>query len=310
MGTPGLYLDPPSRACASANPRHLPRSRRPLPRARRPSPRLHPPPGSAALHPGLTLRCRPRFRIRRDLARPLSRGDGEARSDRGCSARRRAGLGGVGRLAARAGDDPRRGDREHHAKPPAGPDPVGGRDPVRRALLSEPRPGLARLARQSGALDRAIPMVYTLDDQLLRYQLEGYIGTHRIRSDLAGPRRLALRIESGAGARTARGAAALCASPASCSSPTMRSQSRPALLEALAVRARRPAGAGRDASSYGSDPTPSSIRSLPNTTSSCPKRRSPRRPLADREASRLLVFSRDRGELVEPARDHRVARPA
>jgi len=28
----------------------------------------------------------------------------------------------------------------------------------------------------SGALDRAIPMVYTLDDQLLRYQLEGYSG--------------------------------------------------------------------------------------------------------------------------------------
>ena len=28
----------------------------------------------------------------------------------------------------------------------------------------------------SGAIDRAIPMVYTLDDQLLRYQLEGYTG--------------------------------------------------------------------------------------------------------------------------------------
>jgi uncharacterized lipoprotein YddW (UPF0748 family) len=28
----------------------------------------------------------------------------------------------------------------------------------------------------TGALDRAIPMVYTLDDQLLRYQLEGYRG--------------------------------------------------------------------------------------------------------------------------------------
>ncbi|MBK7947616.1 MAG: family 10 glycosylhydrolase [Deltaproteobacteria bacterium] len=29
---------------------------------------------------------------------------------------------------------------------------------------------------ETGALDRAIPMVYTLDDQLLRYQLEGYSG--------------------------------------------------------------------------------------------------------------------------------------
>lgn len=29
---------------------------------------------------------------------------------------------------------------------------------------------------ETGAIDRAIPMVYTLDDQLLRYQLEGYTG--------------------------------------------------------------------------------------------------------------------------------------
>ena len=225
---------PPRRASPSASPRPSRSSLRALPGPRRPAPRLHPLPGRAAVLAGHALRRRPLLRLRRRDARALpARRPGSRRpsatalenADRFDAWRRDAALGARrARRRARA----RGAARRRSSRPPSTPTPSAPTS----ALFQDWRGWL-----EAGSLDFAVPMLYTTDERLLRYQVDEFAGLARGRrasgsGSAAGSSRAIRR------ARVAQTRHASARAPRSASRSSRGTRSPSALRDALAAPRR------------------------------------------------------------------------
>ena len=91
---------------------------------------------------------------------------------------------------------------------------------------------------EEGSLDFAVPMAYTRDDRLLRYQAEDFAGLPARGSHLAGARHVAVRERAAARARADPARAGRGPAPTSRSSPTTRSRASPRCTRRCARRPR------------------------------------------------------------------------